>query len=121
MAPAPLPWSGISNLLKDQDTRKAAERRARRSHIYHHVTARHNTCAHGHEVYLPRVRFGRPGTPAAVGEKGEVSTHTLPPIAPELEALTVPEHLELSPGEVKGSRVYKAQIETVSLELGAGP
>lgn len=39
-----------------------------RSHIYHHVTARHNTWARVRELYLPRAPRGRPGTRAAAGE-----------------------------------------------------
>ena len=56
-----------------------------RRHIYHHVTAPHNTCAHVREVYLPRARCGRPGTRAAGekrGRQGRASTASGPSAGP---------------------------------------
>ena len=68
------------------------------------------------------MRFGRPGTPAAVGEKGDVSMHSLLPNIPRLWALMSPELLELSPEEMKAVRVYETGIETAwTWELRAGP
>lgn len=72
MSLASLPCRGISGLLKGQ-TQWEQLRKGElegRSHIYHHVTARHNTWAHVCELYLPRAPHGKPGTRAAAGEEG---------------------------------------------------
>lgn len=68
---APPPCHGSSGSLKGHTHRESSEKGELegRSHIYHHVTARHNTCAHVRELYLPRAPHGRPGTRAAAGEE----------------------------------------------------
>lgn len=65
---ASLPWNW--SLVKGTNTPGKAEKRWRKESYLPHVTARHNTCAHGREVYLPRARCGTPGTRAAAGEEG---------------------------------------------------
>lgn len=75
------PVAGISSLPWDQRLVKGTHTPGKlrkgelkgRSHIYHHVTARHNTCAHVRELYLPRAPRGRPGTRAAAGEEARQS------------------------------------------------
>ena len=52
-----------------------------RRHIYHHVTAPHNTWARVREVYLPRARCGRPGT-RAVGRGEAVRAERPRPVGP---------------------------------------
>lgn len=57
-----------------------------------------------------------------MGEKGDVSTHSLLPIVPRLWALMSPELLELSLEEMKAVCVYEAGIKTAwAWELRAGP
>lgn len=81
MSLAPLPCRGISGLLKGQTHREKLRKGQLegRSHIYHHVTARHNTWAHVCDLYLPRAPYGRPGTRAAAGEEGASEPGREPP------------------------------------------
>lgn len=82
---ASLPWNQA--LVTEAHTPGKAQKGELegRRHIYHHVTAPHNTCAHVREVYLPRARCGRPGTRAAGekrGRQGRPSTASGPSAGP---------------------------------------
>ena len=75
---ASLPWNQA--LVTEAHTPGKAQKGELegRRHIYHHVTAPHNTCAHVREVYLPRARCGRPGTRAAGEKRGRQGRPSTP-------------------------------------------
>lgn len=93
---ASLPWNW--SLVKGTNTPGKAEKRWRKESYLPHVTARHNTCAHGREVYLPRARCGTPGTRAAAGEEGRQEPGRAPtqpdpdptPLRPRSDPVTRP-------------------------------
>lgn len=100
MALAPLPCSGISNLLKDQAHQEKLQKGEQGGAIFT-TTSLHDTTL----VYMG-VRFTCPGCDSEGQEhrlqwekRGKVSMPRLLPATPGFWALTSPEHLELSPEE----------------------